>query len=377
MQLWSLENQKGNYSNIKTINIPDMKPRKRITVAIIVIILISLVAFRLFSNKRSFENQLNMVSELNTTIPVFTDTVEYKHIESGFSTNGDFLPFREVTITAETMGKVISISSETGDSVLKGHILASFDNEVAESQFAQAKFTLEKAEKDMKRVEELSKYDAATIQQFESMKQIFASARYAYTAAKVNSEQAQIRAPFNGILTRRYIEYGTYLTPGAPAFDIVEIDKMKLLTRLTQSEVDKVRKNQVVNITVDAYPGINYEGHVGNIVVKADPSRLYEVEINVKNQAGNVLKPGMYGTINFTSVSELKELVIPRKALEQSIMNPEVFLVSGETVIKKRIIISPLNDMYVVVKSGLKEGDVIVTSGQINLVSGAKISIKN
>jgi membrane fusion protein, multidrug efflux system len=351
-----------------------MKIRKRISVTMIILVLISSVAFRLFSNKRSFENQLKMVSELNTTIPVFTDTVKYRQIESGFSTNGDFLPFRELTIAAETMGKIISVGSQTGDEVKKGQILASIDNEVTESQLSLAKFNLEKAEKDMKRFEELSKYDAATIQQSESMKQIYINARFAYTAAKVAGEQAQIKAPFNGILTKRYIENGAYLAPRTPVFDIVEISKMKLITRLTETEVEKVRKNQTVNISVDAFPGIIYEGHVDNIVVKADPSRLYQVEIEVKNQTGNILKPGMYGTVKFSGDSRLKELVIPRKALENSIMSPEVFLVKGDSVIKQSIIVSSLNDKYVVVKSGIKEGDVIVTSGQINLVNGSKIS---
>jgi len=57
-------------------------------------------------------------------------------------------------------------------------------------------------------------------------------------------------------------------------------------------------------------------------------------------------------------------------------MSPEVFLVKGDSVIKQGIIVSSLNDRYVIVKSGLKEGDVIVTSGQINLMNGSKVNIK-
>jgi membrane fusion protein, multidrug efflux system len=354
-----------------------MKLRKRITVATIIVILLSIVAFRLFSNKRSFENQLKMVSELNTTIPVFTDTVKYRNIESRFSANGNFLPFKEVTIAAETIGKIVSVFSETGAAVQKGQTLASVDNEVSESQLTQAKFNLEKAEKDMKRFEELSKYDAATIQQFESMKQAFLNAQSAYTSAKVLDEQSHIKAPFNGIIIKRHIENGAYMTPGTPAFDIVEINMMKLVTRLTQQEVEKVKPNQLVNISVEAFPGINFEGRVDNIVVKADPSKLYAVKIEVKNQSGNILKPGMYGTVDFISDSRQKELVIPRKALENSIMDPDVFLVVGDSVVKQQVVVSPLGDRFVVVKSGLKEGDVIVTTGQINLVNGSKISLKN
>jgi RND family efflux transporter MFP subunit len=354
-----------------------MKLRKRITTVLIIVALVTIVAYRLISNKRSFEDQLKMVSELNTTIPVLTDTVKYRQITNGFSINGTFSPFKEISITSETQGKITSLRTETGDEVKKGDTLATIDNEIFASQLAVTKFNLEKTEKDLKRFKELTKGEAATIQQYESVKQVFENAQFAYTSARVQNDNAFITAPFRGFITKRYIENGAYIVPGSPVYDIVEIEKLKLIAKLTADEVGKVRKGENVMLTTESFPGISYKGYVGNIVIKADLSGRYEVEVYIINNNDNLIKPGMYGKVLFAIDLKEPALVIPRRAIEGSILNPEIYLVSGDSVIKKDITASSLDDKYVLVKSGLKKGDVVVTSGQINLVNGSKIRIKN
>ena len=353
-----------------------MKLRKRITTVLIIVALVTIVAYRLISNKRSFEDQLKMVSELNTTIPVLTDTVRYRQITSGFSVNGTFSPFKEISITSETQGKITSLRNETGDEVKKGDILATIDNEIFASQLAVTKFNLEKAEKDLKRFKELTNREAATIQQYESVKQVFENAQFAYTSARVQNDNAFITAPFSGFITKRYIESGAFIAPGSPVFNIVAIDKLRLIAKLTADEVGKVKKGKNVKLTVESIPGTTYEGYVGNITVRSDLSGRYDVEIYINN-TDKLLKPGMYGSVLFTEDSKEPVLVIPRRAIEGSILNPEVFQVRGDSVVKKNITASSLNDKYVLVKSGLSKGDVIVTSGQINLVNGSKIRINN
>ena len=85
----------------------------------------------------------------------------------------------------------------------------------------------------------------------------------------------------------------------------------------------------------------------------------------------------MYGAAVFSSNSIGQRLVIPRKAIEGSIRNPEIFLVKGDSVIVRKILVASLDEKQVQVLEGLKAGDVIVTSGQISLVNGSKIKLNN
>ncbi len=353
-----------------------MKIKKYIITAAVITV-VAIVIVRLVSVKQSFSEELKMVSESNTTVPVITDTVKYRQMTTTFSINGTFSPSQEVSIAAETQGKIVSINSKTGDKVVSGQVLASIDNELFASQLNLAKFNLEKAEKDKQRFEKLSKGDAATIEQYESAKQVYENALSSYTIAKVQNENARIKAPFDGIITKRYAAKGTYLSPGTAVFDIVSINKVKLIAKLTDAEVQKIKKDQNVKFSVEAYPGITYDGKVTAIIIKADLSKRYDAEIEVDNHSDQLIKPGMFGTVVFSSDSSERALIIPRKAIAGSIKNAEVFLLKGDSVNLRKIVVTPFDDKYVVVSEGLKVGDVIVTSGQISLVNGSKIKLNN
>ena len=352
-----------------------MKLKKYILSSAIIIGLVTAVAVRLYSNKNSFNEELKMVSESNTIIPVMTDTVKYAGIATELAVNGAFSPSHEISITAETQGKIITIRSGVGDKVVTGQVMASMDNEVSGSQLKLAKFNLEKAEKDMKRFEQLSHSDAATTQQYESARQSFEMAQSAFTSAKVENRYTYIKAPFNGIITKRYTDNGAYISPGTPVFDIVDIDRMKFIVKLTAGEAGKVHTGQHVMVNVETYPGVSFDGQVSAVIVKADLSKRYDVEIDVRNNAVKPIKPGMFGSAVFSANSLVKQLVIPRKAIDGSIRNPEIYLVKGDSVIIRKIVVASLDEKQVQVLEGLKVGDVIVTSGQISLVNGSKIKL--
>ena len=347
--------------------------KKNIISASIITTAALLIIFRLAANKSSFNEELKLVSEANTTIPVLTDTVRCEQQATDFTTNGTFTPSQEISITSESQGKVVSINSKIGEKVVSGQVIACIDNVVLKSQLKLAKFNLEKAEKDMKRIEQLSKDDAATHQDYENAKQVFVNAQSVYTSAKTDVEKTFIKTPFAGNITKRNIEIGSYLTPGSAVFDIVVINRLKFMAKLTVSEIEKVQKGQNVKVSVDAYPGSFYEGKVSAIVSTADVSKRYDVEVDVNNTTGKQIKPGMYGTVTFSCNSDAQNLLLPRVAIAGSIKNPEIFLVKGDSVILQKIDVTPLNDKFVVVKNGLKAGDIIVTSGQISLVNGSKI----
>lgn len=350
------------------------KRRKILTIIIIAVIIIS-AAMRLISNKQSFEGQLKMISEFNTTIPVIVDTAKYEQTSTQFSENGTFQAIHEISIVSEIQGKVVSINAKTGDNVVNNQVLASVDNELYKSQLDMAKFNLDQAEKDLKRYEQLSKGDAATVQQFELATQAFENAQSAHTSAKIQYDNTFIKAPFNGTITKQHIEKGSFLNPGSLAFDIVEINRLKLIVKLTGEELEYVHKGQSIKVLVDAISGKTFDGVVNAIIVKADLSKRFDVEIEVTNSADNIIKPGMFGTATFTNKSDAKILVIPRKALIGSIKNPQVFIAKGDSVVLKSINAISLDDKRIAVKQGLSVGDLVVTSGQINLVNGSKITL--
>ena len=352
-----------------------MKTKKIIIPILIISTIAAIITARLISNKNSFEQELKLVSESNNTIPVITRKVDYKSITNEFSATGTFSASKEISVLTEIQGKAIVVNAEEGDKVTSGQILVSLNNEVCASQLEQAKYDYEKAEKDMLRNENLLKTDGVTQQQYEQSKQQLINSRTALASAQEQYDNSFIKAPFDGIITKRYVEKGAFLAPGIAVFDMVKINKVKLVAKLTAEEIAKISKGQRVKVYVNAYPGTCFDGIVYAIIIKADQSKRYDTEIELNNSTDTRIKPGMSGTVRFTETANNKALIIPRKAIAGSIKDAEVFVVKGDSVVSKKIVITPLNENDVLVNEGLKAGDVVVISGQINLVDGSKIKL--
>jgi multidrug efflux pump subunit AcrA (membrane-fusion protein) len=101
------------------------------------------------------------------------------------------------------------------------------------------------------------------------------------------------------------------------------------------------------------------------------------VEIEIPNDAKHPLKAGMFGTASFTFGESREVLTIPRHSLVGSIKIPRVFVVEGDKAVIRNIHIGKANDLDVEVIDGLKVGDKIVTSGQINLDDQALVTVMN
>lgn len=352
-----------------------MKRRRIFLTSAICIVIVALVVIRLVSNKRSMDDQLKLVSEFNTVVPVNTDTVKQAQLPVEFREPGNFTAFREISLIAETTGKVLVLSAVNGDHVRAGQELVSVENNVLKAQCELAKFSLTKAENDMKRFDELSKGDAATIQQYEAARQSYMNANSALISARKQLDDTSVKAPFPGILVKQYVERGSFLQPGSPVFDLVEIDKVKLILKLTTDELSKIYKGQAVTVLADPFPSVSYDGKISAIIAKADQSKKYDVEIEVNNHRDNEIKPGMTGTAFLRGCNSAQALVIPRKALTGSIQKPEVFVVKGDVVSLREITAEVFDDKLLRITSGLNAGDVVVVSGQINLVDGSKITL--
>src|SRR5690606_8076124 len=101
----------------------------------------------------------------------------------------------------------------------------------------------------------------------------------------------------------------------------------------------------------------------------------FPVEIEITNP-GNEIKAGMYGTASFGASDSQKKslLVIPRNAFVGSVNSNQVFVVKDSVARLSKIVAGRVFGDKVEVLSGLQQGEIVVTSGQINLTDGAKIT---
>ncbi len=349
--------------------------KKIIIIAIICVLAVGLIV-KLIINKSEIDASAKP-KDIKVEVPVTIVKAKKSIIDNGFSVNGTFLASRELTIISQTQGKLVKIGFENGDFVGEGQVLAQCDLELLEAQKALAEANLNKMKSDLKKFEEMYKTNAVTLQQIEEMRLACLNAQTNLVTVNKQIEYAVIKAPFSGYITKKYIEKGGMLMPGAMVAEIIDINTLKFVANVSESDIDKVKNGGPVKITADIYDGIFYDGKIRSVGFKADEAKRFPVEIEVRNNTAKPIKAGMYGLASFDCEGTREALLIPRTALVGSIKEPKVFVVDGKTASARMLKLGTSTESSIEVLDGLKEGDQVVVSGQINLEDGTTVQIIN
>ncbi|RRN77887.1 efflux RND transporter periplasmic adaptor subunit, partial [Pseudoxanthomonas sp. SGD-10] len=158
-------------------------------------------------------------------------------------------------------------------------------------------------------------------------------------------------------------------------FDIVNVNTLKLRVNVDEKNVAPLRLGQAVDVSASVYPDKSFTGKITFISPVADGSLNFPVEIEVRNTANNELRAGMYGTAKFGVDKNADLLVIPRTAFVGSVSDNKVFVVKEGKAYETKVSSGRNFGDYIEINSGLQANDVVVISGQLNLVDGTEIEV--
>jgi membrane fusion protein (multidrug efflux system) len=317
---------------------------------------------------------------------------------------GTVTAVRGVDVTTEIAGLVRDVHFKSGQDVKKGELLVQLNDDTDRAQLQSLLASAELAVTTLKR-------DQA---QFEA--QAIAQAQVDADAADLKSKRAlvaqqqallakkTIRAPFSGKLGITTVNPGQYLNPGDKIVTLQTIDPIYVDFSLPQKQVNGLSLGQVVNVATDAYPGVNFTGHLSAISPKVDPAtRNVVVEATFPN-AKRQLLPGMFANANVEVGDKKKYLTLPQTAITYNPYGSTVFIVmtaaeqahsasaasgaapapapaasGGEQLVVQQAFVTTGDTRgdQVAILSGLKEGQTVVTSGQVKLKNGTPVAIDN
>lgn len=355
-----------------------MKKRSIIRTVVTVVILIgavSLIGWVLTNNKKKNEAKTAVVAQTGGDIAVRTYAVQKQTVEQNFGVNGNFAPARQMNFAAENSGRVVRVLVDEGSRVTRGQTLAIIDAGTLGIDLESAQATLQNALRDQQRYENAYKTGGVTQQQLDQSRLSVANAQARVSQSKIRVGDANVRASINGVVNKRYIEPGAYVSPGTQLFELVDVSKLKLDVAVNENQVARLKVGDRVQVKASVFPDKTFSGRVSFIAAKSDASLNFPVEIEVVNTAGNQLKAGMYGTAIFDFPQQAAAIIVPRNAFVGSVNSNEVFVVDAGNVARVRKVVSGriIGDQVEVLQ-GLNEGDVVITSGQINLVDGSKVA---
>jgi multidrug efflux pump subunit AcrA (membrane-fusion protein)/nitrogen fixation protein FixH len=191
-------------------------------------------------------------------------------------------------------------------------------------------------------------------------------------SGKVQREIA-VDAPASGVIIERNALPNAYVQPDTKLYTIADLSTVWVYANVFQEAVGRLKPGDPAKVTVDAYPGREFNGKIDQILPQVDmATRTVRVRLIFHNP-GLVLKPGMY--VNVEIATRLgRQLIIPASAVLQSGTRTIAFIDHGQGSLEPREIqIGPQIDDSIVVLKGLKPGDRIVNSANFLVDSEAQL----
>ncbi len=351
--------------------------KTKIISIVVIIILIALVAFKLTSNKKLI-NESNQTID-RSEIPVAVTIYEVKSMPISGDVRRPALlePKDEASVAVGVGGKLESLRVELGTKVSKGQIIGTVDTKVMKVNVKALELTVSKMKRDFDRNTELLKGNAISENAVTDSKFAYETKQLELAQLKQQIADANIIAPISGVVIAKNLLPGEFVSPGAEVVKIADVNTIKTNVYVNESEVYLLKMNQSVSITASVFPGKKISGTITYISPSADANHNYKVEVIVSKKEVPELKAGTYVNVSFNTKEEANVIQIPKRALVEGTKNPYVYVNEDMKSVVRKIVIGRESGENVEVISGLKEGEQIVSDGQINLISGSNIEIKN
>lgn len=351
--------------------------KKKITIALVIIAVLAVIGYILVSNKEANKAKTDIVAQKNAAVSVKTTAVKTESISLDFVANGNFEPIQELTFSAEKSGKVVRVLVKEGDYVNVGQTLVIVRSDVVDVNAQTAKATYNNAQADYARYENAYKTGGVTKQQLDQAKLAMTNAGANLKQANINVGDTRVKAPIKGFINKKYIEPGSILTgmPASAMFDIVNVSSLKLKVTANESQVASLKVGNSVAVTASVFPDKTFNGKITFIAAKADESLNFQVEIEIANNSDSNLKAGMYGSANFESKQKQELKIVPRNAFVGSVSSNQVFVVENGKAKLKKVVAGRILGEKVEIVDGLSDGELVITTGQINLQDGSLVEI--
>jgi RND family efflux transporter MFP subunit len=379
-----------------------MARRLLVLCGISVLLALLIVACENFNSDEKIQPPPRKGDDLPT---VTVAVVQRRDISVPIFTTGTIFPQHESKIGPKISGTLEAVYVDEGDEVKGGHILAKLDQEiiligkrqceasvrVAQAQLKEAQLQEENLRKEKARLANLHEKRAISQQRYDDIVTAHSMAvtRLEILTAQIVScnenlamaeqklKDSVIRAPFSGIIVKRLVNRGEYVSTMPPTvlFVIVNIDKVKTEVALPEVHLARVAKGNRVEITADAYPGTQFGAKVSTINPLVDPvSRTFIVKIEIPNR-DHRLKAGMFARATLYPKVHRGALVVPFKSVLQRDGKTGVFVIDEDRALFRPITVGITDENEVEVIEGLAQGEEVISDGHYGMADNTKVQV--
>lgn len=375
--------------------------KRYLWIALIMALLVAVVGYRELTSGSGKKPERR--SGVSREIPVKIAAVKKGPVAYILSTSGDVLPLRQVDVVSRISGYVERVHFEIGDRVTAGEVVATIDSKeqrhrvqedeatvkVAQATLKEKESQLLNAEKQFERARLLREKDFISSQELDEAEtrvktagaqKDLAQAQLAQREAALSQSRyqlslTQVVAPFSGVVTRRQVDPGAFVSSSTSMVTIVVPDPLKVILNIPERDVGLARVGMKARLEIDAFPGRVFEGKVARLNSALDlSSRTLVVEIHVPNHQ-QLIKPGMFARVSLVLAEHKNALLVPSEAVLEDEGKHFVFSVADGAARQRMVTRGWTQDSFTEIVSGIREGEEIVVAGQHRLKQGVKVHV--
>jgi RND family efflux transporter MFP subunit len=300
--------------------------------------------------------------------------------------------YTEAPIYAQTSGYLKKWYFDIGGKVHANDILGEIETPEVDEELAQAKAQLQVAQAAARLAEVTYQRDQTLFDQkvVDGETRDTAADGYAEDQATVVADQANLdrlnaleafkvlRVPFNGVVTARNVDIGTYVANGSgnQLFVVARTSPLRIYVQVPQADAQVVKIGMEGDLTLPEFPGRTFRAHVTNTADVVDPtSRSLLTELQIPNESGELL-PGAYVQITLKFAGNSPYLAIPENTLIFRREGAAVGVVdaNGKVEIRKIVVYEDFGDRLEI-SNGLSVSDQVILNPADSLASGAMVKI--
>ncbi len=314
----------------------------------------------------------------------------------------------KATLYAKVSGYVQRIRVDKGDRVRKGAVLAQLEVPEVEKEYQSAQAAVAESQAEYERAEADANLKQLTYRRTKGVRDSEPSVispqqvDVAYAAsdtaagsarlAKANldktraelgrlqvlTEFAKIKAPFDGVVTERFVDSGALIQAGLnasgnPVVTVANIDQVRVYVSVPEVDVSQVARGTGAKVQLDAFPGRQFTGKVTRFADAVDTqSRTMKTEIDLPNPGHRIL-PGMFGRVTLDLSIDPNAFFLPDQAIHLDSANHKFIYAVEEGCLRKVAIQTGQDDGIVTQVFGLRGDEAVVLSGAESLGEGTPV----
>ncbi len=301
--------------------------------------------------------------------------VSPQNFANAITSSGSIEANEQVEIRSEVAGVVRDINFKEGSRVSKGQLLLKIDDRELRAQLEEA-ITREKvAGENAGRSKKLLAAEAISQEEFGNVNSEYLSLKSQTQLIRVQISKTEIRAPFSGVIGLRSISPGSYVTASSNIASLVNVNPVKVTFSLPEKYINQVNTGTKLTFSV---AGVNKKYYA--TVYAIEPSvnittRSLTLRATAPNPDGNLL-PGTFAKVDLPLTQIKGAILIPTLAIVPVLKGKQVFIANQGKAKAIAVESSIRTDSLIVISSGLKNGDTVITSGLMALRDGSAVNVK-